>query len=114
MVSAALDAAVRNGNREGSGMKFQVGEIAIFAHARTFASLNRIGQFCIIRGIGPYKRYQFVCIAPNNTDAYAGFDADYWIQYQDGEQGICTEDQLRKVEDPDQGITVEEIEEITA
>jgi hypothetical protein len=74
-------------------MRFEKGETAIFAVARTSADLQHDKQRCTIRELGPFPSGVFIPELNITTE----LGADYLIRHASGAHAFVRDWQLRKV-----------------
>ena len=92
-----------------SGLRFKVGEMAIFAVARKKSGEKYAGSLVTIEYVGPFSAgFQIPTYNPLPEPK------DYLISAPDGAMGGAMDWQLVKLGDPDQQIEQEEECEVTA
>jgi len=83
-------------------MRFQVGEMAIYAVASCHDMSQYVGQQCTVGSIGPYKPGDFVPHPIYGRPGKVVYGGDYIVTFADG-QGTCPKDwQLRKINPPEE------------
>ncbi len=89
-------------------LRFKVGELAIYAFSERQIGARYVGRLLEIHAVGPFK-------AGTRLEHFTILrDVDYIILAQDGYFGAVKDYQLLKLDDPDQQVTQEVGEEITA
>lgn len=86
-----------------SGLRFKLGDLAVFAVARTVRGIPYVGLECI------------VILAGEAPDDEGGLQ-DYWVRYEDTTEASVADWQLRKINPPAEpaSLTRESAEELTA
>jgi hypothetical protein len=93
-------------------MRFQQGEIAIFAVARVAHAIPHTGKEVTVAVVGPF--------APGAVADWKGRrlrtsrPADYLIVHQDGHPGLVMDWQLRKINPPEEPASFTRRKEMTA
>lgn len=93
-----------------NGLRFKVGELAIFMFARGEEGAPFQGETCQVIDVGPWKagdewRPGFKCFRK---------DSDYVIQMPQGAKGQCMDYQLRKLDPPAEPESITRREEVEA
>ena len=85
-----------------SGLRFKVGELALFAVARTGDGQHWVGEVVQVIAVGALTRSLAI--------------VDYGVESPDGETGGCYDWQLRKLDPPAEplSLTRQQPEELTA
>jgi hypothetical protein len=86
-------------------MRFQVGEMAIYAVPCSAETMRIVGEQVEIMAVG-IRAGQFYFGRP------AGQDGDYIIRFSNGDGNLCMDFQLRKINPPDEPNDMRRDEEI--
>ena len=77
-----------------SGLRFKVGELAIFQFSITGIDPQDMGELCEVAELGPYPIGSFTTKGPTTRVC------DYLVQFADGSCRYCTDIELRKIDPP--------------
>jgi hypothetical protein len=91
-----------------TALRFRVGELAIFWTARGPSGQPYVGQIVEVIAVGPWKA------GFRLGGCFLNYDNDYEWLASNGKTGVCKDFALIKLRDPDQGVDVEESQEIEA
>ncbi|HEY4145203.1 hypothetical protein [Pinirhizobacter sp.] len=82
------------------GLRFSIGDIAVFAVARCSDSNRFIDRECIVRMIGPYARGQILPHPVKGNPCFVDADGDYVVVFANGLAACPLDWQLRKLDPP--------------
>lgn len=86
-------------------LRFQQGELAIFAVAMSHEGISKIGQQIEVTAAGPFKAGEWV--SGKTQTAMCSLDCDYLIYFPaDGRETMALDFQLRKINPPEEPETM--------
>jgi hypothetical protein len=90
-----------------NGLRFEVGEVAIFQVARLPAGIHLVGTQCTILAIGPFKKGQVFQLPNGSYGHYASDEGEYLVEFANAKPGTTMDWQLRKLNPPEEPIAMQ-------